>query len=575
MHKIYKGQIGLTVSAPPVDISKINTDPLKKAIQGKQPKVKGQGFSNFFNGITESLGGMGTQVVSSGMNFINDTLEGALNNATTYDGEYGGLTQGLDETYDAASDVLMKTGDPITMAVGLGMKGLKGIDRIVSSATGGFFNTDGNTGIDAALNSMWGKTLLAPISMLNGALGSTTDTISKDEEAFGTVGSSYGGTGSTVDDAVSKSGKKYGLLSTGKRKEADALIDEADRQQDIMSDIADEEKDRQAIVQSTPAINANRRQLQMQGGARQAAMRRGKFGMSIELMNRAKKIINYKPELKEGGIIPTTISLVDKIEYFQNGGQLYKETTISLVDESEYIELFKDGGSINKEPRTLQQLIEYAKEENPRFIQRLSESPKGIDFVDDNGEQSRGSHYLEWSEDDQGDAIIYPRIQEIDGELQFFNSKDAYNRALENKNYLIMTPEEAEIFFAEDPNYETAYKSGWPQFFNKFQKGGSINVIPEGALHARKHNMDIEGITKKGIPVVSEDSEGNIEQQAEVERSEVVFRLEVTKKIEELSKIYFNKDSSKEDKENAALEAGRLLTNELLNNTVDNTGELL
>jgi hypothetical protein len=31
-------------------------------------------------------------------------------------------------------------------------------------------------------------------------------------------------------------------------------------------------------------------------------------------------------------------------------------------------------------------------------------------------------------------------------------------------------------------------------------------------LHARKHNIDIDGITKKGIPVISEMPDGNIQQ---------------------------------------------------------------
>jgi hypothetical protein len=42
------------------------------------------------------------------------------------------------------------------------------------------------------------------------------------------------------------------------------------------------------------------------------------------------------------------------------------------------------------------------------------------------------------------------------------------------------------------------------------KQGGQMNVIPEGALHARKNNMDLakEGeITHKGIPVV--DNDGN------------------------------------------------------------------
>nr|DAR22819.1 MAG TPA: hypothetical protein [Caudoviricetes sp.] len=30
-------------------------------------------------------------------------------------------------------------------------------------------------------------------------------------------------------------------------------------------------------------------------------------------------------------------------------------------------------------------------------------------------------------------------------------------------------------------------------------------------MHARKHNMDLDGITKKGIPVISENQNGKIE----------------------------------------------------------------
>jgi hypothetical protein len=38
-----------------------------------------------------------------------------------------------------------------------------------------------------------------------------------------------------------------------------------------------------------------------------------------------------------------------------------------------------------------------------------------------------------------------------------------------------------------------------------------------------------EDITKKGIPVVVETSDGKLSQQAEIERNEVIFRLSVTK----------------------------------------------
>ena len=93
-----------------------------------------------------------------------------------------------------------------------------------------------------------------------------------------------------------------------------------------------------------------------------------------------------------------------------------------------------------------------------------------------------------------------------------------------------------------------------------FKQGGQMNVIPEGSLHARLHHMeDADGLTKKGIPVV--DNEGN--QQAEIELNEIIFRKEVTDKLEELAKDGSNK---------AAEEAGRLLVEEIFENTDDRTG---
>ena len=86
------------------------------------------------------------------------------------------------------------------------------------------------------------------------------------------------------------------------------------------------------------------------------------------------------------------------------------------------------------------------------------------------------------------------------------------------------------------------------------------NLIPEGALHKNKHHMEhTEGLTQKGIPVIDNDGE----QQAEIELDEIIFTLEVTKKLEELYK-----DGSDE----AAIEAGKLLVKEILFNTDDRTG---
>ena len=168
-----------------------------------------------------------------------------------------------------------------------------------------------------------------------------------------------------------------------------------------------------------------------------------------------------------------------------------------------------------------------------------------------------------------------------DGSLKFLSTEDAYKRAMDNKNVLKMSQEEAEIFFAEDPEYRTAYKRVWPEFFKIFKQGGNIkeselvklketnqkNVIPEGALHKNKHHMEhADGLTQKGIPVI----DNNGDQQAEIELNEIIFTLEVTKKLEKLHKIF--KEGSNKEKDEAAIEAGKLLVQEILYNTDDRTG---
>lgn len=100
----------------------------------------------------------------------------------------------------------------------------------------------------------------------------------------------------------------------------------------------------------------------------------------------------------------------------------------------------------------------------------------------------------------------------------------------------------------------------------KFQLGGKMNLLPDGELHARKHDIekydkDLEGkITKKGIPVVTNDGT----QTAEIEKEEWVLRKEFTDKIESLYKQY--KDTNSDE---IAIEAGKLVCFELLKNTDD------
>lgn len=104
-----------------------------------------------------------------------------------------------------------------------------------------------------------------------------------------------------------------------------------------------------------------------------------------------------------------------------------------------------------------------------------------------------------------------------------------------------------------------------------FKQGGA--VIPSGSLHAHKNHMQLasEGlVTPKGIPVVSEE-DGEIQQQAEIEREEVIFDKQATTDIEKLYKK-FNETDEESEKNEIAIKAGKILTDIFINNTDDRTG---
>lgn len=403
-------------------VPRLNTVPtsIPDLSQMKPPTIApSQTFSTQFQNSTF---GQNFGTWSQGLNMANTALTSILGPKKEYNGPKGGITQGMDSAYDTISDAVSVI-PGWGQAASLLMKANKGFSTIANKLGAG---TDGMTTQDAILGSSFFQ--MSPLGLVNGTFGKTSDTITKDDEAFETVGAAYAGTDSTVDDALQKSGKKYGAFSNSARKAANREIAEAKRQQNIMAGIAENATDRFAIRNSMSAINGNQRALALQGGYNQGAVRVGKNGLSTKLMNRVKSI-------------PTK-------------------------------NLFKEGGKLEI-------------------------------------------------------------VEEV-------------------------------IDIAEDWIYEEA-----PE---KFEKGGRFNIIPEGALHARKHDIDIEGITKKGIPVISESEGGEIEQQAEIEHSEIIFRLSVTEQIEKAIKD--SEESTQKEKDALAIQIGKLLVQEILFNTDDRTNLL-
>lgn len=485
---------------------------------------------------------------------VADLAGSFLPEKTEYAGDKGGITQTMDSVYDGISDAAMSFG-PVGMMVGGIMKGGKLLGGVMNSVGGG---TDGMTTTDAILGSSFLN--LTPIGLINGFGGQKAETITKNELAFEQVGSSYTGTGRAVNDALKKSGKKYGLFSSGARKEANEEILEARRQQQIMEDVADTAEDRRALRNSMAAINGNRRRFHMQGGYDQSAIRVGKYGMIIQDLQRAKRITSSL-KYQQGG------KVTDPFEsYLQTLPENQRDDSNFRV---------KDYWEFNGRPKDFDEAVfrgMFTQFEDGWHAKSVAENPKTgeIEFMKSSSHPSIQKE-LDWYEsDDASEFRSQYELQKTEPYFKYVKKKGTDSPqsfkeggSLTKSDWLVEVDiNNLSLEFRGTDIEEVDIDNILPEF----KEGGKFNLIPEGALHARKHNMDVEGITPKGIPVVSHSEGGEIEQQAEIEREEIIFRLEVTKKLEELAK-----DGSDE----AAIEAGKLLVDEILYNTIDNTNNLI
>lgn len=501
----------------------------------------------------------------NGLNLVNTAFTGIFGEKSEYDGSEGHITKSLDSAYDTAQNLAGKLG-PYGKIVSLGMSAIKLVGNTLNKLGGG---TDGMTAQDAIL----GSSFLAPVGAINGFFGSKTDSITKDEDLFADVGSSFGGTGNLVDDALTKANKKYGLLSGGARHKANSQIREAKRQQDLMGIIGDYNSDRRLISQSTSAINHNNYMLNMQGGYDQSAIRVGKKGLKIS-PKKAREITRKK-------------KIQEEVAGFQKGGktldlfQVYLNTLPeNQRDTTNY--RVKDYWKFNGKPKDFEEALSkgmFIKDKKGFYhANSISENPETgeIEYMKASDHPTR---YMEsdWYEkglvynDDGTTTQLKPGVDGYDNWKDFVSNYELIKSEPYWK-YVRRTSKTPEFKDGGSIIELTSFiELISPDDIPEFKDGGSINVIPGGALHARKHNMDMEGITKKGIPVVSNDGE----QQAEVEREEIIYRLSVTQELERLCKIYYNEKTSKKEKDEVALQAGKLIVLETLHNTIDNTGNLL
>ena len=181
------------------------------------------------------------------------------------------------------------------------------------------------------------------------------------------------------------------------------------------------------------------------------------------------------------------------------------------------------------------------------------------------------------------------RMNSVDDVLQ--QNQIALNGGIDTS--LLAAKKGGKLIYIEDQNWDKINKIISDALANeniiKAKNGAKLesietseepNVIPEGALHKNKHDIDLDGITQKGIPVITVDdpnaetfedikaSESSIQQQAEVEESEIIFNKELTLFIENMRKQWHEKDNNDDS---ICLEAGMRLAKEIIENTEDNT----
>lgn len=368
---------------------------------------------------------------------------------------------------------------------------------------------DGVTGIDAIVGN-------TPLGFLNFGVGSTNK-FGLDKEANST--GAFSGSTAANQKASDIAGKKLGWMSGGgAKRRLNDQIESARITQNKMSDIVSTNKNLLNAQGSIAADLNVGNQLKKQGGFNPIAVGKKGFKLTSKDKMLAKKVIPIKYNL-DG--------------FDSDFEQFRKSLPINLQDTSNY--RLKRLWELNNKPKSF--------------------DPIGGIFT----KQNDGWHApsVAYNKDTNSYEFLKPKTHPtVNLELDWFNSDDA--KDFKGEGWQL----------EDDPNLDYyQYKN-----IKKFKNGGTIeqSLIPSGALHAHKNHLNdadkdlAKSVTAKGVPVVTFEEGGEIEQHAEIERGEIIFRLEISKKLEELWK-----DGS----DKSMIEAGKLITKEIIANTKDNSGE--
>ena len=270
-------------------------------------------------------------------------------------------------------------------------------------------------------------------------------------------------------------------------------------------------------------------------------------------------VIPLVKELKLGGFIRIYDEEKDCWKYSKNKPQ-------ETQNEQREINSFQTGGQFGDYELFVSGLPDNLRNPDPNYNMRryweLNGKPKtwfeALNrkmFTKENDGYYHANTVAYNKDTDEYEFMKQPNHPTIQKEIDWYNSPEGFEFA---KKYKLVKPEDGSAWKYVKKEVEA------------FKEGGQMNVIPEGALHARKNNMEGAGedFTAKGIPVV----DNNGEQQAEIEKNEVIFTKDLTDFIENNLKKFNSEETSNSEKDEIAIKVGKRLVKELLTNTDDRTG---
>lgn len=495
----------------------------------------------------------GDAVISAGKDiFSKQNMPGIMQGVTrAIDPDYGvadnaGVEIGGNLIKGIAGKVAGKMGMSSNPVVGAAVDlGVAGLGKILGKDTNysdvGSQIADKVAGV-ASMFGPWGMAASAAIKLANMLGSQTVEGVEHNELDQAQLGSSYNLSQYDRDD------KTFGLFGLGAAKRYKKEVNKMRGILERASDVADDSYDAKLRQQYGAETMANRARMQNMGGAKIQHVKNGGVIIHRDFLKSCRKFQsggaipmpqNYKPNMPSQANMET-----------MEGFNQYLSDTGRISDDYDYESFYNDKGA---------------------FLQWLTEeirNPGKAHFTD----KYKRPNHLTFSEE----SVYSGQDDVVGGKWSNRQGKFTYTPSMYNINQNGGVDKYIEKFNRYEPNtrldlteyYNSVNKSNMSDLGSlKLKNGGTVNVIPDGKLHKELNHLDekkecLGDITRKGIPIVS-IKDGEIIQHAEIEKEELVMRLELSNKIDELM------DSDDDD---AAYNAGLLFYHELFNNTEDYTG---